>query len=106
MRRQKRVEDARKRAYDPRIHQSLRKSLSEDDWIAGSSPAMTNFRGDDNHVHRAPAHSGGGNVTHLRSSMLRWHASAKATSRMPAVKSHASGAPAATWRRKASHPTR
>jgi hypothetical protein len=40
MRGQKRVEDARERAYDPRIH-LLRKDFSEDRWIAGSSPAMT-----------------------------------------------------------------
>jgi hypothetical protein len=36
MRGQKRVEDARKRAYDPRIH-----LLAKMGWIAGSSPAMT-----------------------------------------------------------------
>src|SRR6516165_2453758 len=41
---------------------------------------------------------GGGKLTHRRSCMLRWHASAKATSRMPAAKSQASGAPDATWR--------
>jgi hypothetical protein len=37
MRGQKRVDDARERAYDPRIH------LHEDGWIAGSSPAMTSM---------------------------------------------------------------
>jgi len=37
---QKRVEDARERAYDPGIH-LLRKTFYEDRWIAGSSPAMT-----------------------------------------------------------------
>src|SRR5262249_56699142 len=42
MRGQKRVEDARKRAYDPRIH-PLRKKFYVDGWIAGSSPAMTAF---------------------------------------------------------------
>jgi len=40
MRGQKRVEDARERAYDPRIHR-LREKFYEDGWIAGSSPAMT-----------------------------------------------------------------
>jgi hypothetical protein len=40
MRGQKRGEDARKRAYDPRIH-LLRKKTYESGWIAGSSPAMT-----------------------------------------------------------------
>jgi len=38
MRGQKRGEDARKRAYDPRINQ---KNASLKGWIAGSSPAMT-----------------------------------------------------------------
>jgi hypothetical protein len=38
MRGQKRVEDARKRAYDPRIHQ---KAFRSTDRIARSSPAMT-----------------------------------------------------------------
>ena len=33
-------EDARERAYDPRIH-LLRKESYEEGWIAGSSPAMT-----------------------------------------------------------------
>src|SRR5258708_2362280 len=33
-------EDARERAYDPRIHLLCKKSY-EDGWIAGSSPAMT-----------------------------------------------------------------
>jgi hypothetical protein len=33
-------EDARERAYDPRIH-LLREKFYEDGWIAGSSPAMT-----------------------------------------------------------------
>jgi hypothetical protein len=42
MRGQKRVEDAHKRAYDPRIH-FLRKKFCKDGWIAGSSPAMTIF---------------------------------------------------------------
>src|SRR5207245_6151485 len=37
MRGQKRVEDARKRAYDPRIH-PLRKKLLQSGWIAGSKP--------------------------------------------------------------------
>src|SRR5438128_319993 len=37
MRGQKRVEDARKRAYDPRIH-LLRKKSFEAGWIAGSRP--------------------------------------------------------------------
>jgi hypothetical protein len=40
MRGQKRVEDARERAYDPRI-QLLRKNILRNRWIAGSSPAMT-----------------------------------------------------------------
>jgi len=40
MRGQKRVEDARERAYHPRIH-LLRKKSFEAGWIAGSSPAMT-----------------------------------------------------------------
>src|SRR5262249_54533123 len=40
MRGQKRGEDARKRAYAPRIY-PLRKKSYEDRWIAGSSPAMT-----------------------------------------------------------------
>jgi hypothetical protein len=40
MRGQKRVEDARERAYDPRIHLLCKKSY-ENGWIAGSSPAMT-----------------------------------------------------------------
>src|SRR5215510_16408753 len=40
MRGQKRVADARERAYDPRIH-LLRKTFLQDGWIAGSSPAMT-----------------------------------------------------------------
>src|SRR6266446_10932676 len=38
MRGQKRVEDARERAYVPRIH---RKKFFRSGWIAGSSPAMT-----------------------------------------------------------------
>jgi hypothetical protein len=38
--RQKRVEDARRRAYDPRVH-LLRKNVLRSGWIAGSSPAMT-----------------------------------------------------------------
>jgi hypothetical protein len=42
MRGQKRVEDARERAYDPRIHLLARKPY-EDGWIAGSSPAMTSL---------------------------------------------------------------
>jgi hypothetical protein len=40
MRGQKRGEDGRKRAYDPRIHR-LGKNSYEAGWIAGSSPAMT-----------------------------------------------------------------
>jgi len=36
---QKRVEDARKRAYDPGIHRT--ESASSSGWIAGSGPAMT-----------------------------------------------------------------
>jgi len=40
MRGQKRVEDARERAYDPRIH-LLRKKFLQNGWITGSSPAMT-----------------------------------------------------------------
>src|SRR5262249_32090894 len=69
------------------------------DKVAASRP-----RGDDNRNYRGC--SGGGNAIQVRSRMLRWQASANATSRMPAVKSHASGAPAATCRRNASHPTR
>jgi hypothetical protein len=46
MRGQKRVEDARERAYDPRIHLlSQKKSFAKDGWIAGSSPAMTTSLG-------------------------------------------------------------
>jgi hypothetical protein len=41
MRGQKRVEDARERAYDPRIHLSRKKFFAKMDGIAGSSPAMT-----------------------------------------------------------------
>jgi hypothetical protein len=41
MRGQKRVEDARERAYDPRIHLLRKKSFMKSGWIAGSSPAMT-----------------------------------------------------------------
>ena len=48
----------------------------------------------------------GGSAIQVRSAMLRWQASAKATSRMPAAKSEASGASLATWRRNASQPTR
>jgi hypothetical protein len=40
MRGQKRVEDARERAYDPRIH-LLRKKVFAKRWIAGPSPTMT-----------------------------------------------------------------
>jgi hypothetical protein len=47
---QKRVEDARERAYDPRIHRPSQKGFCEDDGIAGSSPAMTTFR-----LHRCAA---------------------------------------------------
>ena len=42
----------------------------------------------------------------VRSAMLRRHASANATSRAPAEKSHANGASATTWRRNCSHPAR
>jgi len=38
MRGQKRVEDARERAYYPRIHLLRKKNLYEDGWIAGSGP--------------------------------------------------------------------
>jgi hypothetical protein len=40
MRGQKRVEDARERAYDPRIHR-LAEIFYQSGWIAGLSPAMT-----------------------------------------------------------------
>src|SRR5260370_4358096 len=41
MRGQKRVEDARKRAYAPRIHLLRTSTSCKAGWIAGSSPAMT-----------------------------------------------------------------
>src|SRR5258708_21908453 len=53
MRGQKRVEDARERAYDPRIHG---KKFFRSGWIAGSSPAMTNAG-----LHIAP-HADGSHV--------------------------------------------
>src|SRR5262245_6919526 len=109
MRGQKRVEDARERAYNPRIHLLHKRVLRR--WMdCRVKPGNDNpnwrvpaSRGDDVVQH---AYSGGGKAIHRRSCMLRWQASAKATSRMPAVKSLASGAPDATWRRNASQPTR
>src|SRR5262249_40124036 len=71
--------------------------------IAGLWNMGPRLRGDDI-VHRTC--SAAGNAIQVRSRMLRWQASANATSRMPAAKSHASGASAATWRRNASQPTR
>ena len=41
-----------------------------------------------------------------RSAMLRWQASAKATSRMPEARLDGSGAPATTWCRNCSQPIR
>jgi hypothetical protein len=43
MRGQKRVEDARERAYDPRIHPLRKKLFRKDGWIAGSSPIGANL---------------------------------------------------------------
>jgi hypothetical protein len=40
MRGQKRVKDARERAYDPRIH-PLRKNFTKMDGLPGQGPAMT-----------------------------------------------------------------
>src|SRR5262249_14694284 len=48
----------------------------------------------------------GGDAVPGRFCMLRWQASAKATSRMPAAKSEGIGASAAACRRKRSQPTR
>ena len=53
-----------------------------------------------------PTQLDAGNGIHRRSAMLRWQASAKATSRMPAVKSAGIGACVATCRKNRSQPTR
>src|SRR5205807_9296795 len=53
-----------------------------------------------------PAQLGGGNAIQRRSAMLRWHASAKATSRIPALKSDGIGSWLARWPRNRSQPTR